>query len=177
MLADRAKKACLGLFGAQPVPCRGELARERCQAAKGCAQDDNKSHQAASGSECAVDLPLRLVFGLLVLQSFGWWQKKLSPPCSLGAPGIALVKAVLSVFINFPRVPVCRALPNASPCFDRGSEGACKWYFCKKSAACALSGVSQFIALRYSRYEVMLKAMNVKPYNLQPLGPQFCSAI
>lgn len=49
--------------------------------------------------------------------------------------------------------------------------------FLQEIAACALSGVSQFIALRYSRYEVMLKAVNVKPYNLQPLGPQFCSAI
>lgn len=83
----------------------------------------------------------------------------------------------LSVFINFPRVPVCRALPNASPWFDRGSGGACKWYFCETSAACALSGVCWFIASRYSRYEVMLEAVNVKLYNLQPLGPQFCSAI
>lgn len=126
-----------------------------------------------------VDLPLRLVFGswVLPLPAELW----LVP--AEGEPSLQLLlfwerpEWLLSVFINFPRAPVCRALPNAFPCFDRESGRACKWYFCKTSAACALSGVCLFIASRYSRYEVMLEAVNVKPYNLQPLGPQFCSAI
>lgn len=55
-----------------------------------------------------------------------WLVQRLSPPCSLsraGAPGMALVNTVLAVVINFPRVPVCRALPNASLSLTEGQRG------------------------------------------------------
>lgn len=109
----------------------------------------------------AVGLPLRLVLGPWVLPvpcralSGAEAEPSLQPlPCWSPQNGSRQHRAGCG-----HKLPKSSCLQGSAKCislFDRGSEGACKWYFCKTSAACALSGVSRFIASRYSRYEVML---------------------
>lgn len=154
------------------TPCPVRQPRDACRKTpnpirrpRDCAQENIKSHQRASPSEAGP--------GVLWICSLGWFLHRgccRSPRRAVaGASRSELSLRLLpcwvlqngscqdhAIFINPPRVPVCRALPNAFLWFDRGSEGACKWYFCKTSAACALSGVSWFIASCYPRYEEML---------------------
>lgn len=154
------------------TPCPVRQPRDACRKTpnpirrpRDCAQENIKSHQRASPSEAGP--------GVLWICSLGWFLHRgcchcpaelwlvpaeVSSPCGCSHAGCTQNGSCQdhAIFINPPRVPVCRALPNAFLWFDRGSEGACKWYFCKTSAACALSGVSWFIASCYPRYEEML---------------------